>query len=89
LTEQCTRLSNIAEYLRAHPNVVKEQSRLEELLGVVPNNPKEALGQASCWPLGDVIIALQVPTDAAIWTLDRDFRALAAALGLRLYAPDG
>lgn len=88
LTEQRIRLNRIADYLKAHPNVVKHQSRLAELLGVVQNSPKEALGQASCWPLGDVIIALQVPTDAAIWTLDRDFRALSAALGLRLYAPD-
>lgn len=88
LTEQRTRLSSIAEYLKAQPKVIKEQSRLADLLGVVQNNAKAALGQASCWPLGDVIITLQVPTDAAIWTLDDDFRSLAAAVGLRLYAPE-
>lgn len=88
LTEQRIRLNHIADYLKAHPNVIKDQPRLAKLLDVVQTNTKEALGQTSCWPLGDVIISLQVPTDAAIWTLDRDFRALAAALELRLYAPE-
>ncbi|MFZ4656667.1 MAG: hypothetical protein ACOYNY_06630 [Caldilineaceae bacterium] len=81
-------LQMIADYLIAHPRIMKDQGRVIRLLTGVIGNPRSALGQASCWPLGDVIIALQVPTDAAIWTLDSDFRSLTAALGLRLHAPE-
>lgn len=48
-------------------------------------DPQAALGQASCWPLGDVIIALQVPAGAALWTLDKDSASLAQALDIPLY----
>jgi hypothetical protein len=41
--------------------------------------------QFSCWPLGDVIIALQTPPQASIWTRDPDFKPLALALGIDLY----
>jgi len=76
----------IADYLRAHPNVIKDQSRVEQLLRAVQNDPRSALGQASCWPLGDLIIALQVPADASLWTLDADFAPLAIVLGIPLYS---
>ncbi|MEM7532510.1 MAG: hypothetical protein AAF639_10055 [Chloroflexota bacterium] len=45
------------------------------------------MGQNSCWPLGDIIIALHVPDDAAVWTRDADFEPIAQALGLGLYTP--
>jgi hypothetical protein len=83
----------IADYLAAHPNVIKDQVRVERLLAAVIADPEAALGQAACWPLGDVIIALQVPPDAALWTLDPDpsaalragLKSLAEMPGLRLY----
>ena len=83
-------LRTLAEYLSAHPRVIKNQARLERLLTVVLNDPRAALGQSACWALGDIIIALQVPPDAAIWTLDADFKALATALERKLYtlSPD-
>jgi len=40
----------------------KDQVRVERLLTTVIDNPQAVLGQASCWPLGDIIIALQVPS---------------------------
>lgn len=82
-----TELQTIVAYLAAHPHVVKEQARLERLLHAVIDEPRAALGQASCWPLGDVIIALQALPHAQLWTLDADFQPLAQALGLTLYAP--
>jgi hypothetical protein len=35
--------------------------------------------------LGDVVISLQVPAGAALWTLDKDFAPLAQALDIPLY----
>jgi hypothetical protein len=57
------------------------------LLAAVMTDPRAVLGQAACWPLGDIIIALQVPSGVALWTLDPDFEPLAAALGSSLYSP--
>jgi|GEM_PF-4380847 len=68
-----------------HPKCIKQQSRVEQHLAKVLDEPQAVLGQSACWPLGDIIIALQVPEDAMLWTLDADFEALADALGLRLY----
>ena len=79
------RICTIAEYLAAHPRLLKQQMQIERLLADLLINPRAALGQSACWPLGDVIIALQVPTDALLWTLDRDFEPLVQALGLQLY----
>ena len=85
LSQQRNRICTIAEYLAAHPRLLKQQMQIERLLADLLINPRAALGQSACWPLGDVIIALQVPTDALVWTLDRDFEPLVQALGLQLY----
>lgn len=87
LADHRTELESIAKYLTAHPQAVKEQSRLERLMGAVIDDPRAALGQTSCWPLGDVIIALQALPNAQIWTIDADFQPIAQALGLSLYVP--
>lgn len=85
LAKQRSRLQLTADYLADNPNVVKGQQRLEKLLTTVLADPNAALGQGSCWPLGDIIIVLQVPSGAIIWTLDSDFKALCAALGIQSY----
>ncbi len=86
LAERQTELRATADHLATHPNVIKDQPRVERLLAAVLADPRAALGQAACWPLGDIIIALQVPPDALLWTLDkRDFAALSVPLGLELY----
>jgi hypothetical protein len=87
LADRQRELGTIADHLSAHSHAIKDQARVERLLATVLADPRAALGQAACWPLGDVIIALQVPSDAAMWTLDADFKPLAEALGLRLYHP--
>lgn len=83
LRQQQTKVSAIVDYLAAHANVIKEQDRVMQLLAALMRDPRAALGQGACWPLGDLIIALQVPPDAVVWTLDADFAALTTALGLR------
>ncbi len=87
LTDHRAELQSIAAYLAAHPQVVKEQARLERLVRTVIDDPRAALGQSSCWPLGDIIIALQALPDAQVWTIDADFQPIAQALGLSLYMP--
>lgn len=83
LRQQQTKLLAISDYLATHPHVIKEQERVVQVLEKVVHDPRAALGQAACWPLGDLIIALQVPPEAVVWTLDPDFAALTTALGLR------
>jgi hypothetical protein len=81
-------LRAIADHFARHPNVIKDQPRVEQLLAAVLADPRAALGQAACWPLGDVIIAQQVSPDAALWTLDPDFEPLAETLQIRLYGAE-
>ncbi len=44
-----------------------------------------ALGQRNCWPLGDVIIALETPNDTPIYTLDDHYEPICEALGAVRY----
>nr|MBC8234005.1 hypothetical protein [bacterium] len=44
-----------------------------------------ALGERTCWALGDVIIALEVPDDALIYTADGHFEVISKAIGKQLY----
>lgn len=85
LADHQSQLQTLLDYLTGRPHSVKEQPRLERLLSAVIRDPRAVLGQASCWPLGDVIIALQVPTGATLWTLDKEFAPLAQALDIPLY----
>lgn len=87
MATQRHRLQQLATYLAAYPKAIKDQTRVEALVTAVLADPNAVLGQASCWPLGDLIIALQVPEGGAIWTLDSDFSALAAALALQTFTP--
>ncbi len=87
LAEQRPKLQAVADYLSVHPNVIKHQERTEHILADILIDPRAALGQTACWLLGDIIIALHIPSGTALWTLDSDFEALSAALGLQLYTP--
>lgn len=87
LTEHRQGLQTIADYLKAHSNIIKDQPRVERLLTKVIEEPRAVLGQTACWPLGDIIIILQVPSDAMLWTIDRDFEPLATELGIDIYQP--
>lgn len=67
------------------PRFIKDQPRVERLLTTVLQDARSALGQSACWPLGDIVILLQVPADAMVWSLDADFRVLTNMLGLKQY----
>jgi hypothetical protein len=45
----------------------------------------KALGERTCWALGDVIVALEAPPDAEIFTADRQFEVILKAVGKRLF----
>ena len=85
LAQNLDKLRAVDAYLNDHPNTIKDQTRVQRLLPAVIENPQAVLGQNTCWPLGDIIIALQVPDGAQLWTLDADFGPFAQALGLTLY----
>ncbi|MEZ4656957.1 MAG: hypothetical protein R2911_05245 [Caldilineaceae bacterium] len=87
LVEQTSKLHMLLDYLTAHSQSIKEQVRVEQALRKILLDPTAALGQRTCWPMGDIIIALQVPPHAALWTRDPDFAPLATALGIALYHP--
>lgn len=78
-------LQNIIAYLKTQPHAIKQQERVARLLQNVIADPHAALGQSACWPLGDIIIALQALPHASIWTSDSDFQPIAQAIGLPLY----
>ncbi|MFQ6044531.1 MAG: hypothetical protein ACE5PV_27070 [Candidatus Poribacteria bacterium] len=44
-------------------------------------NVTKGLGERTCWSLGDVIIALETPDDAHIYTTDRHFDLICSVLG--------
>ncbi|MEM7534253.1 MAG: hypothetical protein AAF639_18880 [Chloroflexota bacterium] len=87
LAQNQHRLQTLSDYLAIHNQAIKDQARVEKVLSAVIENPRAALGQNACWPLGDIIIALQVPDEAFLWTLDSDFELLATVMGLTLYEP--
>jgi len=47
-----------------------------------------ALGERTCWALGDVIIALEIPDDALIYTADGHFEVISKAIGKRLFVEE-
>ena len=45
-----------------------------------------AKGERNCWSMGDLIIALECPPDAALWTTNRKhFEPLCQVLGRTLF----
>ncbi len=60
--------------------------RIGELLGEFPHTPEAVRGRSCTWYLGDLIIALECPADAALYTTNRrHFGVLCAQLGKRMY----
>lgn len=87
LAAHTRKLHTLLDYLTAHSQCIKDQPRVEQSLRKVLLDPQAALGQRTCWPLGDIIIALQIPPNTALWTRDPDFVPVAAALEIPLYQP--
>jgi len=46
-----------------------------------------ALGERTCWAIGDVVIALEAPADALIFSDDPHFEAICAALKKQRFTP--
>jgi hypothetical protein len=76
-------IERVSEHLRGHPD--GELRRLAQVAAQVLPTPGKAQGQMNCWRLSDLIIALEVPPDAAIYTTNvRHFAPLCEILGKRL-----
>ncbi|MEM7538733.1 MAG: hypothetical protein AAF639_41610 [Chloroflexota bacterium] len=66
----------------------RDEKAFTALKRVMEGGFQQALGQRNCWALGDVIIALETPQDAMIYTTNtKHFAPLCAALGKQLYIP--
>ena len=66
----------------------KRDTRAYNALARIQPDLTLALGERTCWALGDVIIALSVPDDALVYTVDEHFRMLCAATGKRIFEPE-
>jgi len=55
----------------------------------ITSDPDLAKGERNCWSLGDLIIVLECPPNAALWTTNlRHFEPLCRALGRQLFELD-
>jgi len=62
-------------------SVEKVDSRTLSALRRVNTDVTKALGEQTCWALGDVIIALEAPQDSLFYTADRHFEVICRAIG--------
>jgi hypothetical protein len=60
-------------------------SAVERVVSEQPVDWQKAKGQQNCWPIGDTIIALEAPADAAIYTTDHHFEVICPIVGRYLY----
>ena len=62
--------------------------RIGELLEEFPHTPETVRGRNCTWYLGDLVIALECPAGAALYTTNRrHFGVLCTQLGKRMYEP--
>ncbi|MFQ5854306.1 MAG: hypothetical protein ACE5LU_01485 [Anaerolineae bacterium] len=55
----------------------------------ITSDPDLAKGERSCWSLGDLIIVLECPPNAALWTTNlRHFEPLCRVLGRQIFQSD-
>lgn len=86
LTEQKAAIQTVAEGLHNHPDPVL--ARMGKLCTQILADPHSARGRNCTWYLGDLVIALEMPVDAQLYTTNRrHFEPLCALLGKRLYEP--
>lgn len=77
-------LLTIQQAMESAPREKVDQRTLSALSKVNADVTK-ALGERTCWALGDVIIALSAPEDAFIYTADSHFEVISKAIGKRLF----
>ncbi len=78
------KLSKITQALERE-NPQTRDARAMKALRRVMDDASKALGERTCWALGDIIIALSAPDDAYIYTVDRHFELICRALGKKLF----
>ena len=83
LEQNAHSLQKIEQFLKRH--AATEYQELLKKLAQVTTDFSQARGQRTCWKLGDIIIALESPEDALIYTTDKDFERICTALGRKLY----
>jgi len=84
LSQREQELESIEHAIRNLPKKERD-SRVLQALGRIRNDKTAALGEQNCWALGDVIIALSVPDDVFIYTIDHHFEVICQALGKKLF----
>jgi hypothetical protein len=68
------------------PSTKRDNRAMGVLQRLLASNDFEtAKGQRNCWPLGDTIIALEVPENVPVYTLDHHFDVICEALGKEQY----
>jgi predicted nucleic acid-binding protein len=84
LAEHQSELRVLANGLKDHPE--SALARVSGLCRRILEDPAMARGRNCTWYLGDLIIALELPADAALYTTNhRHFEPLCTLLGKRLY----
>lgn len=73
-------LKKIGEAMAAAPRE-KVDARAFAAVQKVNADITKAMGERTCWALGDVIIALEAPPDAEIFTADKHFEVILKAIG--------
>lgn len=93
-TAQCKLIDFLAGYSRELIQIQQAMEAAEKkkvdtrtlaALRRVNTDVRKALGERVCWALGDVIITLEAPKDALIYTVDRHFEVICEAIGKRLF----
>ena len=82
--EELQQIRNSMERLRP----TERDTKVYNALARVQPDLTLALGERTCWALGDVIIALSVPDGALVYTVDEHFRMLCVAIGKRIFEPE-
>ncbi len=86
LTHHKAEIEILAAGLSAHAD--RSLARMAELCTLLLEDPDVARGRSCTWYLGDLVIALEAPSEAAIYTTNlRHFEPICALLGKQLYAP--
>jgi len=95
-TAQCVLPNLIDKYLPAIQQIALDSAQLslldnttQQALSKIVDDTSLAKGERNCWPLGDLIITLECPPDALLWTTNTShFEPLCKLLGRQLYDPN-
>lgn len=86
LLEQKPMIRILADGLKEHSETAL--ARMADLCSQILDDPDIARGRNCTWYLGDLVIALEMPADAALYTTNqRHFAPLCELLGKQLYHP--